>query len=240
MDIGAVELQAFDVFSQMVYDDALQNGWVDYSYNCTRDFANLSPVHSGIASMSVQITSAYGGAQFHHDSFTNAAFGNISFWINGGASGGQHLQMYGVSGGTNQTPRFLLNPLPANTWVKYVVPLSALGEANTTNFDAFVIQDRDGTAQPVFYLDDIQLLYVFYPPQLGGATRLGNGTFQFSFTSVAGASFTIFASTNVAQPFNAWSNLGSAVETPANSGQFQFADPQATNKPVRFYRVRSP
>ena len=63
---------------------------------------------------------------------------------------------------------------------------------------------------------------------------LGNGAFQFNFANLAGASFTVFASTNVALPFNQWSNLGPAVETPASSGQFQFTDPQ------RFYRVKSP
>ncbi len=51
---------------------------------------------------------------------------------------------------------------------------------------------------------------------------------------------TVFASTNVAAPFNTWSNLGPAVESPASSGQYQFTDPQATNKAAKFYRVRSP
>ena len=62
---------------------------------------------------------------------------------------------------------------------------------------------------------------------------------MFAFTKLAGASFTVFASTNVALPFKVWSNLVSAVETPASSGQFQFTNPQATNT-QRFYRVRSP
>lgn len=465
----------------IVYDDALQNGWLDYSFNCTRSFANTSPVHSSNDSISVTVTNAFGGAQFHQTSFTNTAFASISFWINGGAAGGQHLQMYGVLGGVNQAPRFTLGTLSANTWTNFVVPLTALGVANKTNFDAFVIQDRDGTAQPVFYLDDIQLNYgqppqvtvmpastnitygqsvtltgsatgasplayqwydyqtnaiiwgtnasvtltnpppaasgnytlivtnafgratnlvavtvnkasliitannrtnecgtafsfagteftknglfspdtvtsvtltnnfgsnilatnavgsglanynityvagvlttvdttppvitllganpftnlvnvVFVepgasaldacggsfavttnitvnvavpgiytntftstdsygniasvtrtvvvtsniatnPPVLTALTQLGNGAFQFSFTNLTGASFTVFASTNVALPFNAWSNLGPALETPASSGNYQFTDPQATNNVVRFYRVRSP
>ena len=49
-----------------------------------------------------------------------------------------------------------------------------------------------------------------------------------------------FASSNVALPFNQWSNLGPAVETPASSGQFQFTDTSAANNPQRYYRVRSP
>ena len=77
-------------------------------------------------------------------------------------------------------------------------------------------------------------------PLLAGLTKLGNGTFKFSFTNLTGASFTVFASTNVALPFNAWSNLGPAVETPVNSGQFQFTDLQGTNFATRFYRVKSP
>ncbi len=77
-------------------------------------------------------------------------------------------------------------------------------------------------------------------PLLTGLTRLGNGSFKFSFTNLIGASFTVFASTNVALPFNSWSNLGPAFETPANSGQYQFTDPQATNFATRYYRVKSP
>lgn len=78
------------------------------------------------------------------------------------------------------------------------------------------------------------------PPQLTDVTVLGNGIFGFAFTNLTGASFTVFASTNVAWPLNLWSNLGPAVETPAASGQFQFTDPHATNYPQRFYQIVSP
>ncbi|MDB6019765.1 MAG: hydrolase [Pedosphaera sp.] len=77
-------------------------------------------------------------------------------------------------------------------------------------------------------------------PVLTNPMKLGDGSFQFSFTNLSGASFTVFASTNVALPFNQWSNLGAAVETPANSGNFQFTDPQASGNVQRFYRVTSP
>ena len=75
-------------------------------------------------------------------------------------------------------------------------------------------------------------------PLLTGLTKLGDGNFQFGFTNVAGASFTVWASTNVAMPIAQWINLGAPVESPA--GTFQFTDPQATNSRLRFYRVTSP
>jgi Concanavalin A-like lectin/glucanases superfamily len=87
---------------------------------------------------------------------------------------------------------------------------------------------------------ELQVITATNPPVLTGLTVLGNGTFQFGFTNLTGASFTVYASTNVALPFNQWSNLGAAVETPAGSGQFQFTDPGATNYPQRYYRVTSP
>jgi PKD repeat protein len=139
-----------------VYDDSLENGWQDYGF-ATDNYTNHSPVHSGTNSISVTINSPYYGIQIHHADFTNTPYANISFWLNGGPTGGQQLQVYGVLDGVNQTPRFYLSPPTANTWQEYVVPLSALGVADATNFSAFVIQDYAGMAEPTFYLDDIQL-----------------------------------------------------------------------------------
>jgi hypothetical protein len=73
-------------------------------------------------------------------------------------------------------------------------------------------------------------------PTLVSPTILVNGSFQFSFTNVPGATFSAQATTNLADS-NSWSILGTAVEI--SSGQFQFTDTQATNHPAHFYRVRS-
>src|SRR6267143_6271937 len=141
-----------------IYADSLATGWLDYSYNTTRNFANTSPVHSGSDSVSATITSAYGGIQLFHPPMTNSAYGFVSFWLNGGSAGGQQLQMYGNlgPGPTSQSARFYLASPIANTWRQYFVPLSALGVANATNFSGFAIQDSVGSTEPTFYLDDIQ------------------------------------------------------------------------------------
>lgn len=77
------------------------------------------------------------------------------------------------------------------------------------------------------------------PIVLTHPTRLA-GSFQFSWTNMSGSTNMVFASTNVAQPFSNWLNLGTAAETPASSGQFQFTDTAAGSNIRRFYRVVSP
>jgi len=79
-----------------------------------------------------------------------------------------------------------------------------------------------------------------WPVTLGGMKKLGNGTSQFSFLNSPGQSFTVFASPDLAAPLDTWTPVGSSVEAPAGSGQYQFTDSNATNNPSRFYRVRSP
>jgi hypothetical protein len=63
---------------------------------------------------------------------------------------------------------------------------------------------------------------------------------SFTLTNYSDMSFTVLASTNVALPFNQWSNLGTTVESPLGSGQYPFTDQQATNYSRRFYGVASP
>lgn len=76
-------------------------------------------------------------------------------------------------------------------------------------------------------------------PMVRNFSRSVAGTAQFSFTNIIGGSFTVFATTNLALPYNTWSLVGTATESPVGSGQFQFTDPAATG-PRLFYRVQSP
>ena len=145
-----------------VYSNSLVNGWQDTSYNCAVNYATPSPVYSGSGfSVSATIGAVYGGIQMSHAPMTNSGFGSISFWLNGGASGGQFLKMYGTLGTANgaQAARYFLNMPASNTWQQYTVSLSSLGVANATNFTGFAIQDAAAiSSEPTFYLDDIQLV----------------------------------------------------------------------------------
>src|SRR5664280_343742 len=144
--------------SQAIYTDSLVNGWSDGSYNSARNYATTSPIHSGSDSITVTITSAWGALQLQHAAMSSSAYSSLSFWLNGGTSGGQQLQLYGNLGGVAQSGRFYLNTPVADTWQLYTVPLSALGVANTMNFTGFAIQDSVGSPESTFYVDDIQLV----------------------------------------------------------------------------------
>jgi hypothetical protein len=73
-----------------------------------------------------------------------------------------------------------------------------------------------------------------------GEPKLANGTLQFAFTNLAGGSFTLLASTNATLPVAQWMSVGTILESPAGSGQFQYSGVLTTNGAQMFYRVRSP
>ncbi len=152
--------------NMVIYADSLTNGWSDGSYGITTNYANTSPVHSGSDSISATITSAWGGIGLNHSSMTDTGYASISFWLDGGNIGGQQLQMYGNLNYAAQSARYHLAAPLTNTWQQYVVPLSALGVANATNFTGFVIQDSAGSTEATFYLDDIQLNAIVPPPAI--------------------------------------------------------------------------
>src|SRR5437588_1301551 len=149
---------ALPVFGQtdlQVYTDTLQPGWANYSWSSTVNFNNSTVVHSGAGSISVTITGAWGAIYLHHTAFDSSTYTNLTFWINGGSSGGQRLLVQAELNGTAQTPGVTLAPLAVNAWQQYKISLAALGAANQPNLDGFWIEDQSGAAAPVFYLDDI-------------------------------------------------------------------------------------
>ena len=138
---------------QTVYDDALQNGWVSYSW-ATVNYANPSPAH-GAGGASIRVDAgAYQAFYLHHTTQDPAGFTTLTFWINGGASGGQTLRLQATVNGNAQTAVALAAPT-ANTWTKVSVALGDLGLSGQTGFDGFWIQSTSGGTLPTFYVDDI-------------------------------------------------------------------------------------
>jgi hypothetical protein len=133
-----------------IYSDSLAPAWVDWSWNVTRNLANPSPVHSGAKSIAVTVSSPWGALYLHADApVSTANYERIQFWVHGGATGGQQMQL--VVSGSN----YAFAPA-ANAWTLVSVPLSALGYPATLT-DIYW-QDASGSAKPTFYIDDITLM----------------------------------------------------------------------------------
>ena len=138
---------------QVAYDDALENGWANYGW-ATLNYSNPTPVHSGVNSISVS-ASAYQALYLHHSAFNSGLFSNLVFWIHGGTTGGQNLQVQATLNGAPQAGANL--PALTTNWQQIVLPLAALGVGNQPNLDGLWIQSRSGALLPTFYVDDIKL-----------------------------------------------------------------------------------
>ncbi|MGO9605638.1 MAG: alpha-L-arabinofuranosidase [Candidatus Binataceae bacterium] len=103
----------------------------------------------------------YQALYLHHDAFDSSLYGSLVFWINGGSTGGQLLQVQAELSGNAQTA-VTLPALAANSWQQVTIPLASLGVQNQPNLDGFWIQDRSGTTQPQFYVDTIS--FTALPP----------------------------------------------------------------------------
>ena len=146
-----------------IYDDALQNGWQNWGW-ATLNYANTAPVHSGTASVQVQF-SPWQGMILHHADFNTSAYGSVTFWVNGGPTGGQQIAIKAIVGGSFG-PGYALPALAANTWQQITVPLSSFGADNLPNLQGFCLQENTGATLPAFYVDDIALTPAVPLPQL--------------------------------------------------------------------------
>ncbi len=75
---------------------------------------------------------------------------------------------------------------------------------------------------------------------LSGVSMGGNGQLRFAFTNATGLSFSVLATNNITAPVSTWPVVGTAVESPAGSGQYQFSDLNPATNAAEFYLLRQP
>ncbi len=139
---------------QVVYVDALQNGWQPWGW-ADLDYANTFPRMGGSHSVRVK-AGPWQAMYLHHAPFDTTSYTVVSLWVHGGKTGGQRLSLTALRSGTPQAS-VTLDPLPARVWRQVTVPLSTLGVAGVSDMDGLWVQDASGTAQPAFYVDRICL-----------------------------------------------------------------------------------
>ena len=124
------------------------------------------------------------------------------------------------------------------------LPGSPAIDAGLDSVTGFLATDQRGKARLAGTHVDIGAVEGIYnaggPGRITSFARLSDGSTRLSFTNLTDQQFSVFATTNLGLPESTWPQIGTVVESPAGSGNFQFTDPQAATYPKRFYRVKTP
>jgi len=141
----------------VVYDDALASDWQDWSWGgLTRDFNRASPVHNGGASIAVSYTGSWSGLQLGDwQRLDVTAYDTLRFYVHGGSSGGQTIQIQVGDSTTGASLTQDVIPV-ADTWTQVDIPLADLGSPRWVSSVTWF--NNTGGSQSTFYLDDITIL----------------------------------------------------------------------------------
>ncbi|MDX2064168.1 MAG: hypothetical protein SFX74_00350 [Fimbriimonadaceae bacterium] len=141
--------------TQTWYNDALASDWQDWSWGCTNNANNTSPVQTGTRSYAVTYTQGWAGFSLRKGTAqSTSGFSRIRFWVNGGSST-KSLTVYTSSADGSGNSSSVTVSAPANTWTEVTVTLSQLG--NPSAIKRLYIQNNSASSQSVMYLDNIRL-----------------------------------------------------------------------------------
>lgn len=124
-----------------------------------RDLLQTNVVFQGSAAIRATGNAAqWPGLSFRREPFDARWYESLVFRAHGGSSGGQRLQVV-AEDEQGSGPAYLLPiALVAQQWREFVVPLSALGKAGSTNLHRITLQLRAGGSSGTFYVDEIALM----------------------------------------------------------------------------------
>lgn len=153
---GTTQTVAQFGFKALIYDDALRNGWGNYTgYGSTLNFANTTNVKRGTNAISVTVGNGYGALQIGYGGATlnskTAGLSAIKFSIYGGNAIVTGDKASVVING-DYAHNFIIT-LKAGAYTDYTIPLSSLGSPG--NITEFVIQTQGVAAPSTFYVDDL-------------------------------------------------------------------------------------
>lgn len=142
-----------------VYKDKLENGFANWSWDSTINFANTYPVNEGSNSISFTANAAWGGLYLHTDSAIDTTQSNtLSF----SAKASNDQQKYALLL-YDENNQLMHEPIAfdsiggqpvSSVWKDYSVQLTAY--TGNKKLKGFGINDLTGHSQPALYIDFIQ------------------------------------------------------------------------------------
>jgi alpha-L-arabinofuranosidase len=173
-----------------IYDEALAPGWQNWSW-ATNDPASSAQAHTG--AVSIAVTPSAWSALYLRSAdapVDTNGYLNLTFWVHGGETGGQTIQVVAVVNDVSQPGVRIATPA-AGAWQRVIVPLAALGADARADVNGFWLQQGSGVDDPTYYVDDIVLesgVPPTPPPPVNGMSLyqdgLDNGWNNWSWASV--------------------------------------------------------
>ncbi len=164
--LASDDMLIFTGYTNRIYGNlTFNNGWNEYGWGPR--FVTNNPVHTDALAYCLAPNGGWQAISLTHGDIDSALYTNLTFWINGGAGGGQTVGVGGMLGGVEQ-PRVgigINGKLPTNSWLQVSLSLAALGCANQSNFDGIRIWSNSGNVQSNFFIDDV-VLCAAPPPAL--------------------------------------------------------------------------
>jgi len=158
-----------------IYDESLQSGFVGgYSYGGGSTFGSTLQAHIGTHSVEF-VGDSYNAVSFTHPtaSFALSTYPTLHFWIRGGSSGGQQLELFISSDRDNGVPAvhaplngFIAGgSISGSQWREVTVPLTQPPLSAVGSVERFDLQSEAGGAvQAAVYIDDVSLQGVVSDP----------------------------------------------------------------------------
>lgn len=140
-----------------VYADGLAAGWQNWSWNTTVNFASGAPTHSGGAAIAVKYDQAWAGLSLRAPTPIDASqYTTITFWVHGGATGTRQLTFFTQESDNGGNSPIVTIDAAAGIWTPVTIALTTLGSPAT--IARINLQDRSGSAQPSFSVDELRLV----------------------------------------------------------------------------------
>ncbi len=151
-----------------IYRDRIENGWETAGWTWAKDvnYNDTTRPRSGKKAIRVRFT-GFDGVKFHHAPLNTRPFDRISFYVNGGETGGQKIAVGAACSEKNVSNGIPLSALPSNKWVAVTIPLAKIGVSNRPDMTSFWIQGGSSKPQPAVFIDEVRLLKPGEPGPIG-------------------------------------------------------------------------
>ena len=156
--LSALAVHASD--DMQIYSGRFDNGWYD-NWSWMPHYATNSSVYANnsvyVPSNSMALVPSSQWRAWWLKAGTGVdttIYTNVSFWLNGGATGGQSIVVSGETNGTRLSGVWVT--VRANRWQHVTLSLAALDINNVTDLTGF--QFGNGTSTQPFFIDDLRLV----------------------------------------------------------------------------------